>query len=91
MSLTNINAILRRNERKRERNCALSEIVARPDLRMIGIVENRLLAGLTGEEYERLRPHLEQASFDLGEVVYESGDILTMSIFPPRLSSLCFT
>lgn len=49
---------------------------------MIGKVENRLLARLTGEEYERLRPHLEQASFDLGEVVYESGGHLDHVYFP---------
>ena len=34
---------------------------------------NRLLAKLPGEEYERLLPHLEQVSFALGEVIYESG------------------
>jgi CRP-like cAMP-binding protein len=45
-------------------------------------VENRLLAALPQEEYERLRPHLEQVSFDLGEVVYESGEHLDHVYFP---------
>jgi CRP-like cAMP-binding protein len=44
--------------------------------------ENRLLAGLPVEEYERLRPHLEQTSFALGEVVYESGGKLDYVYFP---------
>jgi CRP-like cAMP-binding protein len=45
-------------------------------------VENRLLAALPREEYERLRPHLERVSFDLGEVVYESGEHLEHVYFP---------
>jgi CRP-like cAMP-binding protein len=45
-------------------------------------VENRLLAALPQEEYERLRLHLEQVSFDLGEVVYESGERLDHVYFP---------
>ena len=45
-------------------------------------VENRLLAGLPGEEYERLLPHLEPFSFPLGEVVYESGGQLDYVYFP---------
>jgi CRP-like cAMP-binding protein len=45
-------------------------------------VENRLLAALPGQEYERLRPYLEQISFSLGEVVYESGGHLEHVYFP---------
>jgi CRP-like cAMP-binding protein len=45
-------------------------------------VGNRLLAALPQEEYERLRPHLEDVSFDLGEVVYESGGQLDYVYFP---------
>jgi CRP-like cAMP-binding protein len=45
-------------------------------------VENRLLAALPREEYERLRPHMEKVSFDLGEVVYESGEHLNHVYFP---------
>ena len=43
---------------------------------------NRLLAMLPQEEYERLRPHLEQVSFALGEVVYESGGQMNYIYFP---------
>jgi len=32
-------------------------------------VENRLLAALPRDEYDRLLPQLQQVSFDLGEVV----------------------
>lgn len=45
-------------------------------------VENRLLASLNDEEYKRLVPHLEQLSFPLGEVVYESGGQLDYVYFP---------
>jgi CRP-like cAMP-binding protein len=34
---------------------------------------NRLLAVLPVEEYNRLRPNLEPVSFDLGDVIYQSG------------------
>jgi CRP-like cAMP-binding protein len=44
--------------------------------------ENRLLAALPVEEYERLRPHLEPVSFALGEVIYESGERLDYIYFP---------
>ncbi|MDQ3820594.1 MAG: Crp/Fnr family transcriptional regulator [Acidobacteriota bacterium] len=43
---------------------------------------NRLLAALPQEEYERLRPSLEQVSFELGEVIYESGERLDYVYFP---------
>jgi CRP-like cAMP-binding protein len=49
---------------------------------MTGEVENRLLAALPVEEYERLRPHLEQVSIALGEVIYESGGRLDYVYFP---------
>ena len=45
-------------------------------------IENRLLAALPTEEYERLRPHMEHVSFSLGEVVYESGGHLDHVYFP---------
>jgi hypothetical protein len=32
-------------------------------------IENRLLAALPPDEYDRLLPQLQQVSFDLGEVV----------------------
>jgi CRP-like cAMP-binding protein len=55
---------------------------ARSDLKMTDKVANRLLATLPVEEYERLHPHLEQVSFALGEVVYESGGLLDYVYFP---------
>lgn len=45
-------------------------------------VENRLLAALPPEEYERLVPYLEQVPFALGEVIYESGEQLDYVYFP---------
>jgi CRP-like cAMP-binding protein len=45
-------------------------------------VKNRLLAALPQEEYERLRPSLEPVSFELGEVIYESGERLDYVYFP---------
>jgi CRP-like cAMP-binding protein len=55
-------------------------------------IENRLLAALPGEEYERLRPHLEHVSFALGEVVYESGARLDHVYFPTTaIISLLYT
>lgn len=57
-----------------------------------GPVENRLLAALPGEEYERLLPHLEQVSFALGEVVYESGGQMAHVYFPTTsIVSLLYT
>ncbi|HEY6186707.1 MAG TPA: Crp/Fnr family transcriptional regulator [Pyrinomonadaceae bacterium] len=46
------------------------------------MIENRLLAALPGEEYERLLPHLEPLSFPLGEVIYESGGHLDYVYYP---------
>ena len=43
---------------------------------------NRLLAALPHQEYERLRPSLEHVSFDLGQVIYESGEHLDYVYFP---------
>jgi CRP-like cAMP-binding protein len=43
---------------------------------------NRLLARLSAEELERLRPHLEHVSFALGEVIYESGGQQSYIYFP---------
>ena len=44
--------------------------------------ENRLLAALPPDEYERLLPRLQQVSFSLGEVVYEFGGHLDYVFFP---------
>ena len=43
---------------------------------------NRLLARLPRAEYENLLPHLEQVSFTLGEVIYESGGQQSYIYFP---------
>src|ERR671938_2146660 len=45
---------------------------------------------LPQEEYERLRPSLEQVSFDLGEVIYESGEHLDYVYFPTAIISLLY-
>ncbi len=45
-------------------------------------IENRLLAALPPEEYERLRPYMDHVSFSLGEVIYESGGQLEHVYFP---------
>ncbi len=44
--------------------------------------ENRLLAALPKDEYERLLPNLERVSMPLGEVIHESGGILRYVYFP---------
>ena len=65
----------------------MSRPVRSPDL-----VENRLLAALPDEEHERLHPSLEQVSFALGEVVYESGGRLDHVYFPTTtIVSLLYT
>jgi CRP-like cAMP-binding protein len=55
-------------------------------------IENRLLAALPGDEYERLLPSLQQVSFSLGEVVYEFGGQLDYVFFPTTsIVSLLYT
>ena len=55
-------------------------------------VENRLLAALPAEEYERLVPSLRPVSFSLGEVVYEFGGQLDYVFFPTTsIVSLLYT
>ena len=54
--------------------------------------ENRLLAALPSNEYERLLPRLEQVSLSLGEVVYEFGGHLDYVFFPTNsIVSLLYT
>jgi CRP-like cAMP-binding protein len=43
---------------------------------------NHLLAALTGEAYERLVANLDPMTFELGEVVYESGGPMRYVYFP---------
>jgi CRP-like cAMP-binding protein len=54
--------------------------------------ENRLLAALPNDEYERLFPSLQEVSFSLGEVVYEFGGHLDYVYFPTTsIVSLLYT
>ncbi len=54
--------------------------------------ENRLLAALPANEYERVLPNLQQVSFALGEVVYEFGGHLDYVYFPTTsIVSLLYT
>src|SRR6188472_1595312 len=55
-------------------------------------VENRLLAALPPNEYERLLPNLQQVSFSLGDVLYEFGGRLDYVYFPTTsIVSLLYT
>lgn len=44
--------------------------------------ENHILASLPPEDYERLRPHLEQYEMSLGEVLHEAGGPIEYVHFP---------
>ncbi|MEO8224344.1 MAG: Crp/Fnr family transcriptional regulator [Gammaproteobacteria bacterium] len=44
--------------------------------------DNRLLAALLEDAYERVEPHLEQVPMPLGQVLYESGAKLRHVYFP---------
>ena len=64
----------------------------RPNARSIALTENRLLAALPAEEYERLVPHLQEVWFSLGEVVYEFAGRLDYVYFPKTaIVSLLYT
>jgi len=57
-----------------------------------GLVENRLLAALPVDQYERLRPSLQRVEFALGEVVYEFAGKLDYVFFPTTsIVSLLYT
>ena len=63
-------------------------VIARPG----DSAENRLLAALPADEYERLRPQLQQVTFSLGEVVYEFRGHLDYVYFPTTsIVSLLYT
>jgi len=44
--------------------------------------QNHLLAALSPPERERIYPHLHLVEMPLGEVLYESGDVLHYVYFP---------
>ncbi len=44
--------------------------------------QNHLLAALDGPDWERWAPHLERVELPLGQVLYESGAILSHVYFP---------
>lgn len=44
--------------------------------------ENRILASLPAEEYERLAPHLEPVELALSDVLFRPGETLTHAHFP---------
>ena len=54
-------------------------------------IENRLLALLPPDVYERLRPNLRAVSFSLGEVVYEFGGQLEYVLPHQLIISLLYT
>jgi CRP-like cAMP-binding protein len=63
-------------------------VVARPN----ESTENRLLASLPSDEYERLLPQMQPVTFSLGEVVYEFGGHLDHVFFPTNsIVSLLYT
>ena len=45
-------------------------------------VANRLLTALSSQEYQRLRPHLEEFTLSFGEILYEPGQIIRHVYFP---------
>ena len=46
------------------------------------VLKNYLIAALPKEDFERVRPLLKPVSFNLGEVLYESGEKLEYVYFP---------
>jgi CRP-like cAMP-binding protein len=46
--------------------------------------QNHILASLPAEEYERLRPHLEQVELHLGEIVSQPDEPIEYAYFPQR-------
>jgi len=47
--------------------------------------KNHLLAALPADEFARVKPKLEQLSFKLGDVLYESGDRIDYVYFPTTM------
>jgi CRP-like cAMP-binding protein len=54
--------------------------------------DNRLIAALPREDYERVLPHLEPVTFALGDLVYDAGRPLDFLYFPTTaVVSLLYT
>ncbi len=49
------------------------------------VLSNHLLACLPADEFARIMPKLESATFNLGDVLYESGDRLEHVYFPTTM------
>src|SRR5712692_6888105 len=47
-------------------------------------IENRLLAALPRDEYERLLPHLELVRFPKNRILYEAGEGIHYAYFPTQ-------
>jgi len=47
--------------------------------------KNHLLAALPADEFARVKPKLEQLSYKLGDVLYESGDRIDYVYFPTTM------
>ena len=45
-------------------------------------LQNHILAALPDTDWQRWRPHLELIELPLGQVLYESGDVLSHAYFP---------
>ena len=48
-------------------------------------LKNHLLAALPADEFVRVKPKLEQLSYKLGDVLYESGDRIDYVYFPTTM------
>jgi CRP-like cAMP-binding protein len=46
------------------------------------VSQNRLLAAIPPEEFERIAPHLERVPLVLGETLFEAGDLIEFTYFP---------
>jgi CRP-like cAMP-binding protein len=46
--------------------------------------DNHILASLSAEEYERLRPHLEQVELHLGKIISQPNEPIEYAYFPQR-------
>ena len=47
-------------------------------------IENRLLAALPTQEYQRLVPYLEGVSFSIKQPIYEAGEPIEYVYFPTQ-------